>query len=626
MAKYVDKPLWEEEVLIPDTSTPVLGGQPVWEQDQFIDGFYNVPIAILADRTRHLKNRIDGVEQEVTEGLEGFLIAEENLADLTDVDQAKYNLGLNLVDNTTDANKPVSVATQAALDTKVDKEAGKGLSTNDYTNEEKNKLDSIEEGAEVNVVISVAGKTGTVTVTKADVGLGNVDNTSDSAKPISTATQAALNNKVDIVAGKGLSTEDFTTVEKNKLSGVAEGATANQTDAFLRNRSNHTGTQAISTVSGLSAALDEKVDKVTGFGLSQENFTSAEKSKLAGIEGSHYRGLFSSFAALTSGVTSPVAGDYADVDDGVGSAVERYIWDVSDSEWVKQSGEVSPVTASQVKTLYESNPDTNAFTDSEKSKLTGIAAGATANTGTVTSINVAVPTGLQVSGGPITNSGTITVSYASGYAIPTTTKQGQWDTAYGWGNHSTAGYALSSSLAPVATSGNWADVANKPAVMAVGATQQEARDAIGAGTSDLQIGTTASTAKAGNYSPTSATKANVLQGSSSSVFVTPASYFNVISWATASPSGTVTLDLDSSLNHDLTVSGSVTMASPSNADVGKTGDIVIRMTANGTVSWNTNWKFLGSVPDIGQSGEMWVISYKVLSGTEILASANKVAS
>lgn len=45
---------------------------------------------------------------------------------------------------------------------------------------------------DTNLVTSVAGKTGVVTLVKADVGLGNVDNTSDLAKPISTATQTAL--------------------------------------------------------------------------------------------------------------------------------------------------------------------------------------------------------------------------------------------------------------------------------------------------------------------------------------------------------------------------------------------------------------------------------------------------
>ena len=46
-------------------------------------------------------------------------------------------------------------------------------------------------------VVSVNGKTGVVAITKADVGLGSVDNTTDAAKPISTATQTALNGKAN---------------------------------------------------------------------------------------------------------------------------------------------------------------------------------------------------------------------------------------------------------------------------------------------------------------------------------------------------------------------------------------------------------------------------------------------
>ena len=64
-------------------------------------------------------------------------------------------------------------------------------------------------------------------VTKTQVGLGNVDNTSDLDKPISTATQNALDDKVDKVTGKGLSTNDYTTTEKNKLAGIASGAEVN---------------------------------------------------------------------------------------------------------------------------------------------------------------------------------------------------------------------------------------------------------------------------------------------------------------------------------------------------------------------------------------------------------------
>ena len=91
-------------------------------------------------------------------------------------------------------------ALQADIDTKVDKVTGKQLSTEDYTTAEKTKLAGIETGAQVNTVTSVAGKTGAVTLVKGDVGLGNVDNTSDASKPVSTATQTALDGKRNLVA------------------------------------------------------------------------------------------------------------------------------------------------------------------------------------------------------------------------------------------------------------------------------------------------------------------------------------------------------------------------------------------------------------------------------------------
>lgn len=223
-----------------------------------------------------------------------------------DVTLVKGDVGLGNVDNTADDDKPVSTAQQAALNGKVDKVSGKGLSTNDYTTNEKNKLSGIATGAQVNVLegvsvngtdltptdkvvdISVPTKTsditndsgyitsaslpgasstspkmngtaavGTetafargdhihpsdttrvpttrkvaghalsadVTLAKGDVGLGNVDNTSDANKPVSTAQQAALNGKVDKVSGKGLSTNDYTTAEKNKLAAFGEAST-----------------------------------------------------------------------------------------------------------------------------------------------------------------------------------------------------------------------------------------------------------------------------------------------------------------------------------------------------------------------------------------------------------------
>ncbi len=80
---------------------------------------------------------------------------------------------------------------------------------------------------------------------------------------------------IDVAGVTGLSTElagkqplatvltnttaAFTTAQQTKLTGIATGATANSPDATLLNRANHTGTQAIGTVTGLQTALDGKL-------------------------------------------------------------------------------------------------------------------------------------------------------------------------------------------------------------------------------------------------------------------------------------------------------------------------------------------------------------------------------
>lgn len=68
---------------------------------------------------------------------------------------------------------------------------------------DKTKLDGIESGAQKNTVLGVKGgsesayRTGNVNITKANIGLDNVDNTSDKDKPLSAATQTALNGKAN---------------------------------------------------------------------------------------------------------------------------------------------------------------------------------------------------------------------------------------------------------------------------------------------------------------------------------------------------------------------------------------------------------------------------------------------
>ena len=81
----------------------------------------------------------------------------------------KAQIALGNVDNTSDKTKPISTATQTALNAK----------TTDLTVHKNNNANPH-------------------TVTKAQIGLSNVNNTSDKEKPISTATQTALNRKASI--------------------------------------------------------------------------------------------------------------------------------------------------------------------------------------------------------------------------------------------------------------------------------------------------------------------------------------------------------------------------------------------------------------------------------------------
>lgn len=75
------------------------------------------------------------------------------------------------------------------------------------------------------------------------------------ANEVKSVVNGLDDTKVEKVTGKGLSTEDYTTAEKTKLAGIATGATANDTDANLKNRANHTGTQTASTISDFAATV-----------------------------------------------------------------------------------------------------------------------------------------------------------------------------------------------------------------------------------------------------------------------------------------------------------------------------------------------------------------------------------
>lgn len=115
------------------------------------------------------ENAITGKINEGGSALSAHVSNQSNPHNVT-----KAQVGLGNVDNTSDANKPVSTAQASAI------------------------ADAKKAGtdAQSNLTAHTSNTSNPHSVTKAQVGLGNVDNTSDLNKPISSATQGALDGKL----------------------------------------------------------------------------------------------------------------------------------------------------------------------------------------------------------------------------------------------------------------------------------------------------------------------------------------------------------------------------------------------------------------------------------------------
>jgi len=133
-------------------------------------------------------------------------------------------------------------------------------------------------------------------ITKSDVGLANVDNTTDAGKPISTATQTALDLKlasataattyaplasptftgtVTLPSGTVTSTmiADGTIADADIHASAAIALSKLATDPLAR--ANHTGSQAASTISDFNEAAQDAIGNAVGTGLSYNDTTGA---------------------------------------------------------------------------------------------------------------------------------------------------------------------------------------------------------------------------------------------------------------------------------------------------------------------------------------------------------------
>ncbi len=313
---------------------------------------------------------------------------------------------------------------------KVDIIVGKQLSTEDYTTVEKNKLAGVEENAEVNVqanwnetnitndaFINNKPTLGTASSKNVGTAVGEIQENGDilgSSETVETNADGKI-----ITASKNTAyNKNFGTGNSDVARGDASYLKNEINNALATNstndraRTNHTGEQSITTITGLQTALDTKEDNsnkgiangyasLNGSGqvpasqlpsyvddvVEYANFasfpTTGEGGKvyIALDNNLTYRWSGSAYVKLNdidlSDYFNKTTHTLDDVSAGTTnkhftSTLENKLNDIENNATADQ-------TAEEIKTAYEDNADTNAFTDAEQTKLLGIEAGAKVN-------------------------------------------------------------------------------------------------------------------------------------------------------------------------------------------------------------------------------------------------------
>lgn len=217
----------------------------------------------------------DNISEEVTRALLAEetinMSLQEHISDESNPhNTTKEQLELGNVDNTSDMDKPVSTAQQNTLDTALSTHNTSDSSHSDMRlliQEITTRLNALADSDDTTldqlseIVAYIKNNKSLIDgITTSKVNVSDIidDLTTNSRDKVLSAKQGMIlkglitdlttlvENKVDKVSGKGLSTNDYTTSEKNKLSGIATGAEVNvqpdwnvtdpTSDAFIKNK------------------------------------------------------------------------------------------------------------------------------------------------------------------------------------------------------------------------------------------------------------------------------------------------------------------------------------------------------------------------------------------------------
>lgn len=183
--------------------------------------------------------------------------------------------------------------------------------------------------------------------------------------------KSALGGKVDVVSGKGLSTNDYTSAEKQKLSGIASGAQVNVIESVKVNGTKltpsskavdvtvPTKTSQLANDSGYQSATSvESIITAKGY-QTQSQVQSLINSAVGNITSIRYEKVTSLPATGSNGVIYLVAHSH-----GTQDIYDEYIWlsetktyekigntDIDLSAYVKKS-ELTEITTNDLNTMW----------------------------------------------------------------------------------------------------------------------------------------------------------------------------------------------------------------------------------------------------------------------------------
>ena len=268
-------------------------------------------------------------------------------------------------------------------------------------------------------VDSVAGKTGIVTLVKADVGLSSVDNTSDINKPISTATQTALNLKANIaspvftgnVTGLGVATG----TSFNSITGLASSlplvaGTAVVGTSTLAARQDHVHPLQTSIVGNADTATTLQTARTLTIGSTGKTFNgSANVTWSLGEIGASTVGsnIFSltnpnsiTFIRINADNTTSAL-SAADFRTAIGVGVGGSVNSVSGTAPISSSGGADPIISITPATTVLAG----SMSAVDKTKLDGIASGANNYIHPIGDGNLHVPATGTINSGKVLTAG-----------------------------------------------------------------------------------------------------------------------------------------------------------------------------------------------------------------------------